>query len=462
MTRAAIYARISQDRSAEALGVRRQEADCRLLAGKMGWTVASVYTDNDVSATSNRLREAYQRMLQDIRAGEIDAVVVWDVDRLTRKPRELEDIIELAERHHTALASVGGEIDLATPQGKLMARIKGNVARHEAEQVSRRAKAKHAELAAAGRAHGGGTRPYGFEADRLTHRATEVAVLREVADRLLNGVTLMSVCQDLTQRGDLTVTGRPWNSGSLRKALTSPRIAGLRQHRNDPPVKAQWHPILDEDTWLALRDSLTAEGRRTTTTKQRVHHWTGLLRCWRCRGLLGPRLISGAASYACRRTARNGGCGGTAVRKSFADHWLDEVLLRRIEQLDNVDAESDSSDDHLVREAEASVMSLERRFDDLADEYASGVLDAQAYGRASRKVLDLLEATRIELRQVRARESRRDSITLDPAQVRPSWPALSPRERRSIAGAFVAEVVVGPARRGVNVFDPNRLTVAWR
>jgi Resolvase, N terminal domain len=51
MTRAAIYYRISQD-DGTALGVARQEADCRSLCGRRGWTVAAVHTDNNISASS--------------------------------------------------------------------------------------------------------------------------------------------------------------------------------------------------------------------------------------------------------------------------------------------------------------------------------------------------------------------------------------------------------------------------
>lgn len=112
--RAAIYARISSD-DGTALGVARQVDDCRREVERHGWEVAEVYTDNDVSASRSKVvRPAYQRMLEDVRAGHLGAITVWDVDRLTRTPRELEDIITFADEHNLKLASVGGEIDLGT------------------------------------------------------------------------------------------------------------------------------------------------------------------------------------------------------------------------------------------------------------------------------------------------------------------------------------------------------------
>ena len=91
-----------------------------------------------------------------IESGEIDAVVVYHADRLHRHPRELEDFIELCARTGTKLATVGGEVDSATHEGQLVARIQGAVARKESDDKSRRIRRKHEELAYAGKVSGGG------------------------------------------------------------------------------------------------------------------------------------------------------------------------------------------------------------------------------------------------------------------------------------------------------------------
>ena len=94
--RAAIYCRISQDRGGAGLGVARREEDCRALCARLSWDVVAVYPDNDVSAYSGAPRPKWQELLADIQRGEVDAIAVWHVDRLTRSPRELEDVIDLA------------------------------------------------------------------------------------------------------------------------------------------------------------------------------------------------------------------------------------------------------------------------------------------------------------------------------------------------------------------------------
>ena len=90
---AAVYARISSDTEGRAMGVARQVEDCRRLAASLGWQVAQEYVDNDLSAYSGKRRPAYEQMLADLTDGLRDAVICYHVDRLTRRPVELEQFV---------------------------------------------------------------------------------------------------------------------------------------------------------------------------------------------------------------------------------------------------------------------------------------------------------------------------------------------------------------------------------
>lgn len=84
MGRVGLYCRISDDREGAGLGVARQEADCHERAAQLGWTVAGLYVDNDLSAFSGKNRPEYRRLLEDLRSGVINAVIAWHTDRLHR------------------------------------------------------------------------------------------------------------------------------------------------------------------------------------------------------------------------------------------------------------------------------------------------------------------------------------------------------------------------------------------
>src|SRR5699024_11139253 len=125
---------MSRDRQGERLGIARQVKACEAKAAALGWEVVKVYEDNDRSATGTKPRPEYQAMLKACEAGEIDAVVCWAVDRLTRRPVELEHVIDMHERLGVKLATCAGDIDLGTDQGRLMARVLGAFARGEVER----------------------------------------------------------------------------------------------------------------------------------------------------------------------------------------------------------------------------------------------------------------------------------------------------------------------------------------
>ena len=143
------------DRAGEGLGVQRQREDCRALAERKGWEIVEEYVDNDVSASTSKPRPAYQRMLRELREGRINAVAVWSIDRLTRRNIEIEEFIELADDHSVELASVGGEVDIATPGGRMYLRVMAAAARNELDLKSERQRRQRRQTAEAGRQSGG-------------------------------------------------------------------------------------------------------------------------------------------------------------------------------------------------------------------------------------------------------------------------------------------------------------------
>jgi len=164
----AIYARISQHRDGTRLGVARQLTDCRTEAERLGWTVAEEYVDDDISAYSGKRRPGYERMLADIAEGRRDAVIAWHIDRLHRRPIELEELARTcAQAGVTDLRTVHGSFDLGTVVGLLVARLLAAVAANESDSKRRRGQRKMQEVAEKGLPHmGGDYRPFGFMDDR--------------------------------------------------------------------------------------------------------------------------------------------------------------------------------------------------------------------------------------------------------------------------------------------------------
>jgi site-specific DNA recombinase len=448
----AIYTRISSD-AGTALGVARQEKDCRTLAAQRGWTIVNVYVDNEISARTGQRRPAYQQLLEDLSEGLVEAVIVWDLDRLHRRPIELEEFLDLADRRKVALASVGGDVDLATPRGRMIARIKGAVARQEVEQISRRLRRKQLELAQAGKVSNGGIRPYGYTPDRMTVVPEEANIIREAADRVLAGESLGGIAADLTARGIPTVRGGPWSRTSLRELLLRPRVTGLRQHQGAVIGPAAWPAILDRDTYEGLQAFLTHPGRRPPgLTNARKYLLSGIATCGVCGNPLkihhgGPNAPLG---YSCQQR----GCGKVRRSVDHLDEFVANLIIARLTAA-NLQPLTDPEDNRLGEQLAAVEARLEEVAVAFADDPAVTANQVRVMTRRLRAKLDELQTRHAEL-------MRPNVVAGIGGEVAASWASLSLSRRRAIISVLAESVIVLPTNRRGRGFDPSRIDIRWR
>jgi site-specific DNA recombinase len=461
VVRAGIYARISSDREGDNLAIGRQVADCEALAGARGWEVVERYLDSDISAYSGKLRPEYRRLLEEIESGLIEAVVVYHADRLHRHPRELEAFIDVCQATGTKLATVSGDLDLATHEGQLMARITGAVARKESDDKSRRTQRKHQELAQAGKPSGGGTRPFGFEADQRTIRPAEAAIIRECATRFLAGVPLRALCTDLNERGVATVMGRAWSPQTLRSLLKSGRISGQRDHHGEIVAKASWEPIITPAETQRIRAKLSDPNRRTNRTARR-YLLTRLLRCGHCDVKLYARpRDDGSRRYVCASGPGFGGCGKTTVVADPLEAFIVDAVLHRLDSPELAASISGTPEDPEGAGLQAEIEAAEGQLAELAQLWADQVIGRQEWLTARAPIEQRVTLAKKRL-AVLNRTTALSPHVGNAAGLREHWAELTLTRQEQIVAAVLDHVVVGPARRGYNRFDPARLAPIWR
>jgi DNA invertase Pin-like site-specific DNA recombinase len=460
--RAGIYARISSDREGDQLGVTRQIEDCRRFAERCGYVVEDVYVDDDISAWSGKQRPEFERMVDDLRTRRIGAVLVWHLDRLTRHPRELEAFIDLCDELRVGLGCVTGDVDLGSHIGRLTARMLGGLARYESDHKSERIRRKHEEIAANGRVSGGGSRPYGYEADKLTVRAAEAAIIRDCAKRLLAGEPVLSIAKDLNERGVTSASGGAWSPQSLRRMLASPRIAGQRVHHGEVVAKAVWPAIISAKDSAKIR-ALLANPERRTNKAARRYLLGGLLVCSHC----GERLVArpradGQRRYACAKGPGFSGCGKTYIVAEDVELFVTEAVLHRLDSaglqrtLERQQRKQPDAQRWLSEMEQAQAQLVE-----LAAAYGNRELSMDEMRAARRPIEQRLTDARKQLNKV-SRSSVIDRYVGNGAGLRAEWDSLDLSQQHAIVAAVIDSVVVGPGRRGYNRFDEARLSPVWR
>jgi site-specific DNA recombinase len=383
--RAVIYCRISLDASGEGLGVARQEEECRLLCERNGWSVVAVRTDNSVSASTGKVRPQWAEVLAMIERGEVDVVVAWQVDRMYRTIRDLEDLVELTEGTGVVLATVSGELNLTTANGRMMARILGSTARGEVEMKSERQKRAHAARSKAGRPWWN-SRPFGFERDG-EHREDEAAELRRAYIDVLQGASVYSIAMRWNREGILTPPGNRWRSSNLRHVLLQPRNAGVVTYNGtETGAEALWDPIVSEDVYRAVARMLSEPARNTGGGGRRKALLTGIASCSKCGGkvLQGVSRPNVAGERYKTYTCRQGRC--ITIPAEFLDSYVLRKVIDHVDEwahlLDSPADTTPGEDNAEVAALRSKELTLRQQRQGADDLHRSGLLDDTAHDAA--------------------------------------------------------------------------------
>ena len=456
---AASYCRLSLAAMGDTTKVDDQDVINHRTAEMRGWVIPPehVYKDNSQSAWKrNRKRPDWDRMLQAIERGEVEAIVVYHGDRLIRQPYDLERLINLADQKGIKLASPTGTRNLDDSDDRFILRIEAAQACRESDNTSRRTKAGHRRRRAEGRVRAGGRggRAYAFETDGLTHVDAEKQILRELARRVLAGEKAGALARELNERGLRTPTGGQWQHTTIKKMLMRARYAGLLPEGDAP---ASWEPLYDDDRDAAreMWENVCAvlSGRAAAfgyATNARKYLLTGLATCGPCGETVTIRhntRTEALRGYGCINPA----CKKKVHRKvAHVDGYVRGVVLELLNDPDFIAKQASGDNSGLA----AQVAVLQGR---------KAEVEEQLRSLADHPNLkpDLLLATlagfdeRIgELRSRIGLSARARLITEHAGLTSEQWKGLPLGTRRGLVAATLRVTILPTGRRGPG-FDPD-------
>ncbi|WP_235659895.1 recombinase family protein [Mycobacteroides abscessus] len=462
--KAAIYTRISQDKKLkddededryERQGVTRQLEDCVALAARLGWEVVQHYDDNDLSAFNGKRRPGFEALLKAMEAGEFSALIVWHADRLYRSMKDLERVIDLADARRLKIAQVqGGDLDLSTSAGKMLARILGSVSRQESEHKGERQRRANEQKAAAGTWYTA-NRCFGYT-DKGVPLEPEATAVRTAVVDVLAGKSIRKVGMEWNEQGLKTTLGTTWNAPRVRRLLVNPRYAALRTHRGVVVGPGQWEALIDEDTHRGLVAFLSDPSRIKCTSFERKYIGSGVYRCGKCEGGLMKAAQPGGRknrAYVCRDHAHVLRAGEPV------DAYVEALVL---EYLARPDAKLVLDDGRNVDVAELQNQraGVQARLDELASLFADGAIDGSQLRRGTTELRSRLAVVDSQLAEL-ARINPVADLLGAGDRLAEKWAALS----KDLQGKVVSElmtVTILPAPRGRRAFDPDYIQIDWK
>ena len=285
--RCAVYCRVSSD---ERLDQEFNSIDAQKEAGHAyvasqraeGWIpVAHDYDDPGFSG-GNTERPGLKRLMADIEQGQIDIVVVYKIDRLTRSLADFSKMVEVFERQEVSFVSVTQQFNTTTSMGRLMLNVLLSFAQFEREVTGERIRDK---IAAAKRKGlwMGGVPPLGYDVEHrlLIVNEAEAAVVRRIFEDMLTIGAPTQIAANLTQEG---ITTKAWTTqdGQVRPGARIDqkylyKLLRNRIYLGELSHKGVWFPgahsaIIDPGLWGKVHEILTKDGHsRSVDTKIRSH-----------------------------------------------------------------------------------------------------------------------------------------------------------------------------------------------
>ena len=224
-SKVALYIRVStQEQVQEGYSIDAQTERLQAYCKAKDWIVFGTYTDAGFSG-SNTKRPALQRLLSDVRAGLVDCVLVYKLDRLSRSQKDTLMLIEdeFLSRD-VAFVSMSENFDTSTPLGRAMVGILSVFAQLEREQIKERMAMGRAERAKNGFFHGGGCAPYGYTySDGLLHvDPVKAEIVKEVFDLFLRRTPITTIEGHLSKK-----YGRTLKDATVRSILSTRTYTGV-------------------------------------------------------------------------------------------------------------------------------------------------------------------------------------------------------------------------------------------
>lgn len=464
------YARVSKERNGETRSVDDQMRDIDRWAELHGHTITARYEDRAISAMKGAKRPGLDALF----ASGATNIVVWSVDRLFRRPRDLEEVID---KELTIYQTTASPFDLTTSQGRLMARQFVSWASFEVEEKELRS-ARGMQSKFDRGEYMGKHRPFGQNLDGTWHEPEATAV-REAADKLVaREISFYRIAQNWNAAGLKTpkrnpakagttsrraLGGNDWNANSVRVFFTAERLKGQQTYNGVTKDIANWTPLLDTETWEQIQSLIESKktgvksGHTGTASKKLL---SGILKCGLCgKGLStstrkttvlkaknqdgSPKIRKGRTFYRCATS------GHIQVNAEAVEEAVKNDALTLLSRRDDSDGELAQHRKDVATKAH-EIRKKEAEFAEWIEEAAIARLKPSLIATATEAHEEELEALRAELANLEV-ASVPDLFTKD------GWEGAATVKRRALLESLYTGIDVAGGVQGKR-FSEERLT----
>ncbi len=462
ITTVGIWLRVSTDEQVEGDSLEHHEARARSYADAKGWEVYTVYTLAAVSGKSVMKHPETQRMLKDVREGNISGLIFSKLARLSRNLKELLEFSEIFESTKTHLVSLSENIDTSSAAGRMFFSLSGIFGQYEREEISSRVAASVPIRAKLGKQIGGqATYGYQWKDHKLLIDEKEAPVRKLVYELFLKHRRKKSVANELNSLGYRTRKGAKWSDttidrlirdttakGEFRANYTKSTGDGKKWTLKNPDewVITKCQAIVEASVWDECNRILDAQyKKRKPVGRKAIHLLAGYVYCG-----CGKKMYVYHENkvYSCKPCKRR--IPVEQIDEIFHEQlkalWITGMDVKSYNEKSN---KSVSEKDKLLKEISKEAEKLSKRMTELVNMRIGGELNKEAFLHHHKPLEDQLNqlndqipSLKTEIEVLKQQGESSETMLENAKFIYNHWSELEYESKRIIVEAITESIIV--------------------
>lgn len=456
---AALYERVSTlEQAIEGYSLGAQDNKLKNYANYVGYEIFNTYIDDGYSGSSLN-RPAMQKLINDIKRGLIDIVIIYKLDRLSRRVKDVLELVDLFEIYNVTLFSITENIDLSSPFGRAALKMAATFSELERENIIERTAMGRVAKAKSGLYSCPGRVPFGYNFDAKTKTFTineeEGEIIKKLFELYISGYTFRKLFDYCKQ----TYSHPYFNNPLCCKPIIHRHIyCGYMDWKGELIPVRNVPPIISLDTFLKAQECIEQHvSRRTKDTSPYL--LTGLIYCAKC----GCRYCAKLRKHykfengekKLKYEYRSYGCAARIKndRKYYNHPICDNVIIDAQELEDyiisfisNIEITGFADDKYasgIIEQLAVENNELQIKKERLLDLFMDNIIDKDTLHKRSMEIENKIENNKCVIENEKGKISTKPDVTIDfIKQKQNEFHAASVDEKRNFLKLIIKDIII--------------------